>query len=370
MLGSVTLATPYDLLVNLLRTLQILLAMALFGSLVGGCVAPPAPHAKTGAPAKPVALTYRSVSAPVVQLGIDIDFYTYPGQDVAAAASADVAYAKSLHANAISVSFPFFTPGPNSSTVEGTNATPSPAELAAIASTAEQAGLYVSIRPLLDQGPLSIGTSRTKWKPADPRAWFASYRTFLMPYAAMAQRARIPEFIDGAEFTAFGGSRFWNRLVAALRTVYKGTVVYANNWGIPLTGNGGAGVTESVDSYHPLQLPAHASLARLTAAWRAYDRTLPPGTVVTEVGIAAVAGAYAQPYQNYWKGAKLDPVIQVRWFTAACDAAAKLRLGGLYFWALGLGQTLATPPTSADPTSWVAGPGARAISGCFQRLAG
>jgi hypothetical protein len=91
---------------------------------------------------------------------------------------------------------------------------------------------------------------------------------------------------------------------------------------------------------------------------------------VTEVGIAAVPGAYAQPYQNYWKAAKLVPAIQVRWFTAACDAARNERLGGIYFWALGLGQTLATPPTIADPTSWVDGPGAKAISSCFLRLAG
>ncbi|MGO8957671.1 MAG: glycoside hydrolase family 113 [Streptosporangiaceae bacterium] len=346
---------------KILRVPRQLLAVALLGSAVAGCVAAPAP-------AKPAALVYRTVPAPAVQLGIDIDFYTYPGQDVAAAASADVAYVKSLHANSISVSFPFFTPGPGSSTVEGTNATPPPAELALVASTAERAGLYVSIRPLLDQSSSSIGISRTTWKPADPAAWFASYRKFLLPYVAMAQRARVPEFIDGAEFTAFGGSRFWNGLVTALRAVYHGTVVYANNWGIPLAGNGGAGVRESVDSYHPLQLPVHASLARVTAGWRAYDRTLPAGTVETEIGIAAVPGAYALPYQNYWKGAPLVPEIQTRWFTAACNAAASERIGGLYFWSLGFGQALHSPPTAAAPTSWVAGPGARAISSCFQRL--
>jgi hypothetical protein len=317
-----------------------------------------------------VSLTYRSVSAPAVQLGIDIDFYTYPGQDVVAAAAQDVRYAKSLHANAISLSFPFFTPGPRSSTVQGTNATPSPAELAEVASVAEQANLYVSIRPLLDQSSTSIGTSRTKWKPAHPQAWFASYRKFLMPYAAMAQRARIPEFIDGAEFTAFGGSGLWNGLVTALQQVYKGKLVYANNWGISLAGNGGGGVIESVDSYHPLKVPVHASLAQLLAGWRAYDQTLPPGSVETEIGIAAVPGAYAVPYQNYWNGARLEPNVQTRWFTAACDAAAATKLGGIYFWALGLGQPLLTPPTKADPTSWVDGPGAKAISRCFQRLAG
>ncbi len=349
----------------MLRALQVLVAVAVVASAVGGCVAAP-----TTPPPKPTVLIYRLVPAPSVQLGIDIDFYTYPGQDVAAAARSDVAYAKSLHANALSVSFPFFTPGAGSSTVEGTNATPSPEDLAIVASTAERAGLYVSIRPLLDQSSSSIGTSRTTWKPADPAAWFANYQKFLLPYAAMAQRDRIPEFIDGAEFTAFGGSVLWNGLVTSLRGVYHGTLLYANNWGIPLTGNGGAGVREGVDSYHPLRVAPDASLARLTAGWRAYDRRLPAGTVETEIGIAAVRGAYTVPYQNSWKGARLTPNIQTRWFTAACDAAASEQLGGIYFWSVGLGQALNSPPTQATPTSWVDGPGAGAISSCFQRLAG
>jgi hypothetical protein len=350
---------------KVLRAPGMLLATALLGSVIGGCVAAPSTP-----PPKPVALVYRTVPAPAIQLGIDVDFYTYTGQDVAGEASTDVAYVKSLHANAISISFPFFTPGAGSSVVEATNATPTPAELAIIASAAERAGLYVSLRPLLDQSSSSIGTSRTTWKPVDPAAWFASYRKFLLPYAAMAQRARIPEFIDGAEFTAFGGSQYWNGLVTSLHAVYQGTLVYANNWGIALAGNGGAGVREAVDSYHPLTVPAGASLARVTAGWRAYDRTLPAGTVQTEVGIAAVRGAYAVPYQNHWRGAPLMPVIQARWFTAACDAAASERLGGVYFWSLGLGQPLHTPPTTATPTSWVDSPGASAISSCFQRLGG
>ena len=48
-----------------------------------------------------------------MQLGIDIDLYTYPGQDFAAAAATDIAYIASLHANSMSISFPFFMSGPH-----------------------------------------------------------------------------------------------------------------------------------------------------------------------------------------------------------------------------------------------------------------
>jgi hypothetical protein len=328
---------------------------------LGGCVAAPSPPHIT--------LRYRNVTQPAIQLGVDIDFYTYPGQDIAAAARQDVAYAESLHANALSVSFPYFTPGPESSLVEATDTTPSPRDLAILASVAEQAGLFVSLRPLLDEGPHSIATSRTAWRPANARAWFASYQKFLLPYAAMAQRAQVPEFVDGAEFTMFGGSQLWAGLVAALRAVYKGTFVYANNWGIPLAGKGGPGVVESVDSYQPLKVGVDASLARLTAAWLAYDRTLPAGTVETEIDIAAVPGAYARPYKTNWNVTRLDPAIQSLWFSAACDAAASDHLGGLYFWAVGFGQSLNTPPGVTDPADWVDGPGAVAIASCFRKLA-
>lgn len=355
-------ATAYSLMMKSTTTPRIFLTMALLGALGSSCTV-------VGVVRSPP-LTFRSVPRPAVQLGIDIDFYTYPGQDVAAAADADVAYVRSLHANAVSVSFPFFTPGRLSSTVSGTDATPSPHELAVLASAAERAGLYVSIRPLLDEGTSSIGTSRTAWQPADQAAWFASYQKFLLPYARMAQRARIPEFVDGAEFSAFGGSAHWAGLVAALRGVYKGTLEYTNNWGIPLAGNGGPGVSESVDSYQPMNVAADASVAQLTAGWLAYDRTLPQGTVQTEIDVAAVPGAYARPYQVQWTVPRLVPSVQVRWFTAACNAVRADNLGGIYFWSVNFGQSLTSPPTPAAPASWVDGPGARAISACFRLLAG
>src|SRR6185437_15432424 len=124
--------------------------------LVAGCTAasrvkalqPPAVPASP-----PIALPAADAQLPIgtFQRGIDIDAYTYPGQNIAQAAAADVAYIKHLHANAVSVSFPFFMSGPASSRVYGTGATPTPRALAVLVSAARRAGLYVSIRPLLDE---------------------------------------------------------------------------------------------------------------------------------------------------------------------------------------------------------------------------
>lgn len=330
-------------------------------------IMPPAPPALAAVSGP---LVFSAVPKPPVQRGVDIDYYTYRGENVLADAQSTISYIKSLGANAVSVSFPVFETSPHSSSVRATAATPSPRDLAIVASVAEKAGLYVSIRPLMDQTSLG-GRPRTNWTPSDPAAWFASYRRFLLPYAEMAQRSKIPELFNGAEFTVFQNSRRWLGLDTALRRAYHGTLAYTDNWGRPIAAvAGGRGVTETVDAYKPADLPASASVAALTASWRSYDATLPAGTVLTEVGIAAVAGAYRVPYDFTWPTATLRPSIQVHWFTAVCRAASSSHLGGVYFWEIGLGQPLDVRPGPSDQASWVDSPGARAIAACFRHPAG
>ena len=339
------------------RLRRALAAIVGLGLLVAGCTA--ASHLKGIQPSPVPASSHMMMPQPAqprsrMQLGIDIDAYTYPGQDIAAAAAADVAYIRSLNANAVSVSFPFFMSGPNADRVYADSATPTPSQLAIIVRTAKQAGLYVSIRPLLDEG--GLGQSRVHWAPAKLRTWFASYRHFLMPYALMAQREHVSEFIVGAELSGFLSSPQWNTLDAALRRHYHGTLGCANNWSI-VPGSCGRGVIETVDSYHPQHPP-------LLVGWEAYDSELPPHTVVTEVGIDAVRGAFRRPYQHHWSTVTLDPQVQARWFTAACGAAVATHLGGIYFWSLGLSDRVAGP-TVAQQGYWAHSAGARAISRCF-----
>lgn len=299
------------------------------------------------------------------QRGIDIDMYDFPGTQVVAAASADVRYVLSLHANAVSVSFPFYMAGRRSSGVHAGDETPSPGQVALLARDAEHAGLYVSVRPLLDEK--SLGISRTAWRPVRPAAWFASYRRFLLPYAQMAQREHIPELIVGAEFDKFGASPRWKALDRALRRVYQGQLAYARNWS--MTRSQGGPVTQVVDAYPPFpRLPASACVATLTRAWESYDRPFPAGTVESEVGIAAVRGAYARPWAVRWPGKAIDPAIQARWFTAACRAAQASGMGGIYFWALGFGRS--SGPTVAQSAAWAHSPGSAAIAACFRTLAG
>jgi len=345
------------------RTATALIACLLAAAAVAGCTS------VSRAPMRRPAAAPAAVRAPARQLGIDVDFYDYAGLNVQQAAAADVAYVRRLHANSMSVSFPFFMTGPDADSVHATAATPSPEALATFAVAAERAGLYFSVRPLLDQSSLDVKGGRVRWRPADPAAWFASYASFLRPYAQMAQREHIGEFITGAEFDEFGNSPYWAGLDTYLRRFYRGTLGYSDNWDISVANAvSQAGVAQLVDAYKPVYLPSGASLAALTAAWEAYLGSQPRGIVLSEVGIAAQDGAYRNPYDFVSNGTPLVPAIQVNWLTAACDAVAGEQDGGLYFWSIAVGQNFDVPPGRSDPASFADGPGARAIAACFERI--
>jgi hypothetical protein len=272
---------------------------------------------------------------------------------------ADMAYIRSLHANAVMISFPFFASGP--STVQATSKTPSPQQLGVLIRAAEHANLYVLVRALLDEG--SLGQSRVNWVPPSLRTWFTSYRKFLLPYAAVAQRLHVPVFITGAELSGFAASPRWNGLNRALRHRYHGQLAFAVNWdrAVLHVGGGGRGVLQTVDAY------PHFT-GNLAAGWRAFDRSLRPGSIETEVGIDAVTGAFAKPAQHHWNVRVLNQAVQARWFTAACRAAKTAHLGGIYFWSIGLGPEPGNGPTFADQGAWSGGQGAKAISACFAAL--
>ena len=131
-----------------------------------------------------------------MQLGIDLDFYASPGANITSTARQDIAYIKSLHANAVSISFPFYSNKAGS--VLGPLAkTPSAAQLGTLITMAENADLAVTVRPLLSQ--TALGKARVHWKPAHLAAWFTAYQHFLLPYAALAQSDHAAVFVVGTE---------------------------------------------------------------------------------------------------------------------------------------------------------------------------
>ncbi|HEV2376278.1 MAG TPA: hypothetical protein VGS19_29425 [Streptosporangiaceae bacterium] len=343
------------------RALAIVASLAV---VVGGCSAaahlqalqPPPPHLPPPPPPIPA-----PVAAPRVQLGVDLDAYSYRGQNVVAAARADVAYIRSLHANSVMISFPFFTDGPGNA-VHATETTPSPQALGTVIMAAEQARLYVLVRPLLDER--TLGRARAGFAPPSPGPWFASYLKFLLPYAEVAQKLHVPEFAVGAELSSIQTAPDWNHLDNALRRHYHGQLFFTLNTATQAVHAGGTHALNTVDAYPPV------SASHLTAGWEKYDRALLPHTVLTEVGIAAVRGADVQPWHWHWDVTTLDQAVQTQWFTAACHAAKVTHLGGIYFWSMPLSAPVTPGPTQAYQGAWAYGAGATAVGNCFAWIGG
>jgi hypothetical protein len=337
--------------------------VAAAGLAVAGCAV--ASHVSELQPHSVTAKSTIDLPRTDMRLGIDVDWYVYSptgkpptAKAIKSGAAKTVAYVLAMHANAISISFPFFMHGKDSHKVYGTIRTPTPRDLSVLILDAQRVGLTVSLRPLLDEH--SLGMSRTRWRPRNEAAWFRSYRHFLHPYLVIARRHNVAEFIEGTEFSAFETAPGWARLDKWASSIYHGTLACAANWGkVPARICGG--VTETVDAYAP-QSPGH-----LLAGWESYDQKLPSGTTLTEVGIAAAPRAYQAPYQYKWAITQPDASIQGRWFTAACHAAQNEHLGGIYFWSIQVGQD-PTPPSVTNQDSWSAGPGAQAIKSCFKSL--
>jgi hypothetical protein len=337
------------------HTIRLAAASALIG--VAGCAASPV-HAR------PSMSPHARQATARYQMGIALDFYWYKGMNVRQAVTADAGYAKSLGANAVSIAFPLC--GCGSTAAAGPN-TPPPAVLEQAISAARSAGLAVYLRPLVNQWNLAR-SPRVHWRPASLPEWFRSYQAFLLPYARLAQHAGVAGLYVGTELSRFAHSGNWAALDAAVGRVYHGRLYYSANWSDAddhaLAGSGGPPVTVAVDAYQPMPVPPDG----FGASWAAWTRSLPRGTVLSEVGILTRAGAQYAPYSWTSSGAPFDPRVQPAWFTAACHAVHAGHLGGIYFWSINVGQRLDVASARMS-YSFVASPGAAAIKGCFSRLA-
>ena len=344
---------------------RVAASVAVTALLAVACSAQPSAVAPSSqAPSSQVTLP--PVAASPYQFGIDLDFYWHADQDVPALVTQEAAYARSLGANAVLISFPVYT----GSAVPATGAnTPPPAALAAAVQAIRAQGLRAGVRPLLSEA--NLNESRVRFVPASIARWLASYRDVILPYARVAQQAGASFFYTGAELSAFARAPQWQQVTAAVRAVFKGKLYFSANWNGPATirafaGSGGPGVAIAADAY-PV---SSASPGQFGPWWAAEASELPQGTVLAEAGIAAQAGMQQRPWDLGAPSRPLDPQLQADWFTAACQAVKSDHLGGIYFWSIYVGQPLDVPPTPATAMQFTDSPGASAIRTCFAALGG
>lgn len=314
-------------------------------------------------------------STPSLQHGSNVVWYyngTDTDQGIRQKADLTFNYARSLHCNAIAISFPFYMEHSAASTVHGGSATPSPEQLAIVVDVAERYGLRVNIRPLLDEDSFRPDGWRGTILPEDRIRWFASYGSFIHPYLVMAQAVGAAQFEIGAELNSLSVDDRWEPLVSQARTVFHGTIGFSNNWDVFHVGRLGPASVDSqgLDAYFPVSIGDDATVDQLAAAWIDWLNGVPKHidlrqVVLTEVGIAAQPGSYIEPNAPGDESKPIDRQIQQRWFAAACRAMRYHRMAGIYFWMLDLNHPPGTfDSATGDPLSFV-GRGDSEITSCF-----
>jgi hypothetical protein len=171
---------------------------------------------------------------------------------------------------------------------------------------ARSLGLKVMLKP-------HLWVNHSQWRghiqPEGPdgwEAWFKSYGDFILHYARMAQEHKVEALVIGLELasSSWHQPERWEALIAQIRAVYQGKLIYAANW------NEAEGVkfwdkvdwigvqffpplTQSVDpSYQELAKSIDAQLDIYQRLSRKYDRPV----VLTEYGYKSIKAAAVSPH--------------------------------------------------------------------------
>ena len=318
------------------------------------------------------------------QLGIQVYWTANPNDSsdavVRAKAQRIIDYAIGLHANSIAITFPFFTYGPTADTVfADRKLTPSPRHIRVFLAAAAQAHMRVTLRPELSENAL-IAKNPADWRgsiqPHNRAAWFRSYHKMLVPYLVAAQEGHAASFVVGTELDSLEGAPQWPGLIRSVRSVYGGQVAYDQNYDAFASGAENPPVQSyDVDAYPGFGLPGNASVARLTGAWDAWLGAHPLSVrrklTLSEIGIQAVAGSYAAPWNWYSAlDAPIDTHVQASWYQAACNAVSAEQIGGgIYWWEVNFDANPTAPrPFETDRLTFLDRPAQQVIRACFAKL--
>jgi hypothetical protein len=279
-------------------------------------------------------------------------------------------------ANTISISPTQFIASRTANAIGPNQQTETDANLLKAIADAKAAGMKVVFKPHIDVADWSA--SRVDIAASDPAAFFASYKTFIVHYAKLAQQAGVEVFSIGTELskmTVPGYTAQWNGIIDAVRQVYTGKMTYAANYGeekqvqfwnkLDYIGT---------DLYAPLTNVNNPTVDQLVQAWvgppindwsrqvyggkpifdfyKDLSATWGKPIFITEIGFRSLDGANSKPWA-FGSGGTVDRQEQTDLFTAFFKALDMKNTG----WVKGLSiwdwrPVDMTKPNSLDPTDY------------------
>lgn len=180
--------------------------------------------------------------------------------------------------------------------------------------------------------------STSAWK-----AWFESYRRFILHYAVLAEEHHMEALAVGTELqgATLGHEEEWREIIRQIRKVYHGKLTYAANWDheFETIGFWDALDFAGVQAYFPLSQESDPSLEALLAGWSGPIKMLDGVAgrigrpiVFTEVGYKSADRASVEPWR--WETTdRANPEQQARCYEAMFRAVwGKPWLEGVYVW--------------------------------------
>lgn len=225
-------------------------------------------------------------------------------------------------------------------------ATPSDASVEALIGYARSAGLRVMLKPHVDLSDDDLhyrGEIGPSFTAEDWTAWFASYRAFILHYAAMAARTQCELFCVGCEL---GSSAFreadWRAIIAEIRAVYNGPLIYADNlveWNPGAIKWWDALDYIGEDAYPTLSNKTEPAVADLLDGWgpfldklEALSKKWNKPLVLTEIGYRSLQGGAINPW-DWQRQGPVDLTVQENAYEAAFRAiSGKSWLAGIFWW--------------------------------------
>jgi hypothetical protein len=166
--------------------------------------------------------------------------------------------------------------------------------------------------------------------------WFASYRRYILRQAELAKRIEADVFCVGVELAQLSGhEQEWRDMIAAVREVYPGPLVYAANFGAEFESVRFWDALDYIglDNYYPL--PDDLSTAPVEAKIEAVFREFQKPVLLTEAGFSTYERSYEKPWEDEPGGA-YSPEAQARFVEALLSGFYdKPWLHGIFWWKVG-----------------------------------
>lgn len=179
--------------------------------------------------------------------------------------------------------------------------------------------------------------------PADWPEFFANYERWMAHYAIVAQMDQFESLVVGVELVqaTVGNEAAWEAMIARLRKLYGGKMLYSANWGTEFENVAFWDALDAIgiSCYYPLSDKPGASDAELLAGARDIARRLEKvatayqkPVVLTEIGFASRPSPWVEPFRD-GRGASPDVQAQKRCYEIAFQAFYHQPwLQGMYWW--------------------------------------